>query len=68
MTPSPYITTGELADLVRAPTSTVRYWRFKGTGPRSVKVGRHVLYLKAHVDAWLEEQHAASDTSSDRVA
>lgn len=53
-----FLTTQELADLVRAPVETCRFWRHVGRGPRSVKIGRRVLYKRADVDAWLEEQYA----------
>ena len=54
-----YLTTQELADLVRAPAETCRFWRHAGRGPRSVKIGRRVLYKRADVEAWLEEQYAS---------
>lgn len=54
-----YMTTAELAALVRTPVETVRYWRHVGRGPRSFKVGRRVLYRRADVQAWLDEQYAA---------
>ncbi|WP_161792003.1 helix-turn-helix domain-containing protein, partial [Psychroserpens jangbogonensis] len=39
--------------MLRAPESTVRYWRHIGTGPPSAKVGRRVLYRREAVLAWL---------------
>ena len=53
--------TREVAERLRMPTSTVRYLRHVGKGPRSVKVGRRVLYDEAEVDAWLE-QHFTEQT------
>ena len=54
---------GEVADLVRVPVATLRYWRHLRTGPRSFKVGRSVRYWRTDVLSWLEEQstdaHAA---------
>ena len=51
-----FLTTAEVAELVRAPAETVRYWRHVGKGPRSFKVpgGRRVLYAVEDVEAWLE--------------
>ena len=54
------ITTAEVADRVRAPESTVRYWRHAGLGPPAARIGRKVLYDEAEVDAWIE-QHFADD-------
>lgn len=55
MSESKYMTTAEVAELVRAPVSTVRYWRHIGHGPNSGKVGRRVLYERAEVERWLKE-------------
>ena len=50
-----YLVTAEVAELVRAPIETVRYWRFAGKGPKSFKVGRRVLYAIEDVDAWIAQ-------------
>jgi excisionase family DNA binding protein len=46
----------EVADLVRVPVATLRYWRHLGTGPRSFKVGRSVRYWRTDVLRWLEDR------------
>jgi len=53
-----YLLTREVAELLRTPESTVRYWRHVRTGPPSVKVGRRVLYSRVAVLAWLDAQRA----------
>jgi len=50
------LTIGEVADIVRVPEATLRYWRHLGTGPRSFRIGRSVRYWKTEVALWLEEQ------------
>jgi predicted DNA-binding transcriptional regulator AlpA len=50
--------TAEVAELVRAPIETVRYWRHVGKGPKSFKVGRRVLYAIEDVDAWIAQAKA----------
>lgn len=50
-----YLTISEVAELVRAPLETVRYWRHIGKGPKSFKVGRRVLYAIEDVDAWIAQ-------------
>jgi excisionase family DNA binding protein len=62
-----FLTTNEFAERVRAPEATVRYWRHIGDGPRSVKIGRHVLYDEADVDAWIES-HFAEQGGPDRAS
>lgn len=57
------LTTAELAALCRTSPETCRYWRWRGEGPRAMKVGRRVLYDRRDVDAWLaarrDPEHAA---------
>ena len=50
------LTISEAAELLRAPVATLRYWRHLGTGPRSFRVGRRVLYRYDDVQVWVEEQ------------
>ena len=54
-----YLTTAEVADILRAPVETVRYWRHLGTGPKTFKVGRRVMVRKADLEAWLDEARKA---------
>ena len=54
-----YLLTREVAQLLRAPESTVRYWRHIRSGPPSIKVGRRVLYRREAVAAWLAAREQA---------
>jgi predicted DNA-binding transcriptional regulator AlpA len=54
------LTTADVAALTRAPTSTVRYWRHLGMGPRSFRLGRRVVYLRGDVEAWIGAQRDAA--------
>lgn len=47
-----YLTTSEVAERFRTVESTVRFWRMKGFGPKSVKVGRKLLFPIAEVDGF----------------
>jgi excisionase family DNA binding protein len=51
------LTIGEAAQLLRAPVATLRYWRHLGTGPRSFRLGRRVLYRRDDLHAWIDAQH-----------
>ena len=53
------MTTAEVAQLVRAPESTVRYWRHVGAGPKGFRLGRRVVYAKSDVHEWIRQQQAA---------
>jgi excisionase family DNA binding protein len=48
-----YLTTPEVAEILRTSPETVRYWRHVGTGPASFKVGRKVLYAATDVEAFI---------------
>lgn len=47
------LTLAEVADLLSVPIGTLYSWRHRGEGPRGYKMGRHVRYSRASVDAWL---------------
>ncbi|MFP5373113.1 MAG: DNA-binding protein, partial [Actinomycetes bacterium] len=34
-----------------------RYWRHLGTGPRSFRLGRRVLYRSDDLRSWIDAQH-----------
>ena len=50
------LTIGEVADVLRVPVATLRYWRHLGTGPHSFRIGRSVRYWRSEVSAWLYGQ------------
>ena len=52
------LTITEAAELLRAPVATLRYWRHLGTGPRSFRLGRRVLYRRDDLRAWIDAQHS----------
>lgn len=53
--PDGLLTTTELATIIRRSESTIRYWRTTGTGPRSFKVGRRVMYDAEDVRRFIRE-------------
>jgi excisionase family DNA binding protein len=54
-----YLTTAEVAELLRTPVETVRYWRHIGKGPASFKVGRRVLYAAEDVETYIHNARKA---------
>ena len=54
------LTTAEVAAALRAPVSTVRYWRHIGFGPASFRLGRRVVYRRQEVARWLDEQEGTA--------
>ncbi|WP_369255798.1 helix-turn-helix domain-containing protein [Geodermatophilus amargosae] len=56
------LTITEAADLLRAPVATLRYWRHLGTGLRSFRLGRRVLYRRDDLHTWIDAQHSQPTT------
>lgn len=50
----------DVADFLGVPVQSVRKWRYLGTGPIGLKVGRHVRYRRADVEKWLDQQASAA--------
>mgnify|MGYP002779702991 CR=1 FL=1 len=50
------LTITEAAEVLRTPVATLRYWRHLGTGPRSFRLGRRVLYRRDDLHAWIDAQ------------
>jgi predicted DNA-binding transcriptional regulator AlpA len=48
------LTITEVADLVRKPVATMRWWRHIGIGPHGFKIGRDVRYRLSDVRAWTD--------------
>ena len=50
------LTPAEVADRVRRPIATVKYWRAVKLGPESANVGGRVLYRASDVEKWIEQE------------
>jgi excisionase family DNA binding protein len=48
------LTVRELADLLQVPPKTIYTWRYKGTGPPALPIGRYLRFRTDDVLAWLE--------------
>ena len=55
-----YLTVSEVAEMLRMPVESVRYWRHIGKGPASFKLGRRVLYAIEDVEAFVDAARKAS--------
>lgn len=55
-----HLTIKDLAEREGVPVATVYRWNSDGTGPRYLKVGRHVRYRLADVLAWEESRYVDS--------
>lgn len=48
----------DVSDRTGVPVETLRYWRKKGTGPPSTRLGRRVVYREDQVEDWIKAQFA----------
>lgn len=56
------LTIDEVATAYRIPIATLRFWRHKGCGPKSFKLGRRVMYRREDVAAWVDQQYRGEQT------
>jgi len=54
------LTTNEVADRLRVAPETLRFWRWKGVGPASLRVGGRVVYSESVVADWVDAQARAA--------
>ncbi len=47
---------GETSAYLGIPEATLHQMNYKGTGPKSYKIGRHRKYRPADVDRWCEDR------------
>lgn len=55
------MTMPEVASALQTPIDTLRYWRQKGSGPPSFRIGRRVMYREAEVTSWVDRQAGAQE-------
>lgn len=53
----------ELARYLAVPPKTLYAWRIHGHGPPGFRVGRHVRYRWADVQAWIQQRIDAGNQS-----
>lgn len=52
------LTIEEVSTAYRIPVATLRYWRTRGEGPRSFRLGRRVFYRRQDCDDWVNAAYA----------
>jgi hypothetical protein len=58
------LTPEEVAERLRRPVATVRFWRSRGIGPKGARVGGRVLYRESDIERWIEEQFGDATTEA----
>jgi excisionase family DNA binding protein len=51
-----YLTPDQVADRYQVSEATLKEWRYKGTGPEYVRLGRHVRYPATALERWEAER------------
>lgn len=59
-----FLTTDQAAELLTVSPSTLEVWRYRGTGPRFVKIGRSVRYRQSDLAAFIDERARVSQQES----
>jgi excisionase family DNA binding protein len=50
------MTVEALAEYLGVPVATVYAWNSRDTGPKRSRIGKHVRYRRADVDAWIDQR------------
>ncbi|WP_380166435.1 helix-turn-helix transcriptional regulator [Jannaschia sp. R86511] len=48
----------DVSAFLGVPVATLYQWRHNGTGPKAYRLGKHLRYRQADVEAWLADQVA----------
>jgi Helix-turn-helix domain len=51
-----FLTLPEVAEILRVPVNTLRWWRQRGDGPPFFKIGRHLVTTIGDLRAWIQMQ------------
>jgi hypothetical protein len=51
-----FLTLPEVAEILRVPVNTLRWWRQRGDGPPFFKIGRHLVTTIGDLRAWIQAQ------------
>jgi hypothetical protein len=58
------MTIEEVAELLRMPVATLRYWRVLDSGPRDFIIGRRLRYWRDDVMTWLDAQRESTGSGA----
>jgi hypothetical protein len=57
--PDELLTLSEVAEILKVPINTLRWWRQIGTGPEFFKIGRHLVTTVGDVRRFIRQQRRA---------
>jgi excisionase family DNA binding protein len=50
------MTVSDVAEYLGVPVATVYAWNSRDIGPKRSRLGKHVRYRRADVDAWIDQR------------
>ena len=53
--PDGLLTPREVSEYLGVPVNTLYSWRHAQKGPKAIRVGRHLRWRRATVEAWLDQ-------------
>jgi Helix-turn-helix domain len=59
-----FLTLPEVAEILRVPVNTLRWWRQRGDGPPFFKIGRHLVTTIGDLRSWIQQQKQQTTGSS----
>jgi predicted DNA-binding transcriptional regulator AlpA len=62
--PDRYLTPDDIAEMFEVPLETVYQWRKKRTGPPGFRIGKHLRYDPADVQAYVDQRKHADATAA----
>jgi hypothetical protein len=57
--PEELLTLSEVAEILKVPLNTLRWWRQIGSGPEFFKIGRHLVTTVGDVRRFIHDQRRA---------
>jgi predicted site-specific integrase-resolvase len=56
----PFLTPDQVAERYQISPDSLKEWRYKGRGPKFLRIGKRVRYREADLLRWEQEQEAAA--------
>ena len=55
-----FLTPDQVAERYQVSPDSLKEWRYKGVGPKYLRIGKRVRYRMADLERWEQEQEAAN--------
>ncbi|MGV8872289.1 MAG: helix-turn-helix transcriptional regulator [Rhodococcus sp. (in: high G+C Gram-positive bacteria)] len=59
----PLLTAEQVRRIIPIAEATQRHWRYAGSGPEYVRLGRRIFYRLSAVERWIAEQERAQSVA-----